>query len=249
MNLDDLRWALSPSTAASIGRIVAPHNGFNHRNMSQSFIAYTRISAQKQSIHGVSLKEQRRAITAYAVRHQLSITAWYEEITTAAKRGRPDFRAALEKLTEGKGNLGLIMHKIDRGTRNLKDWETSAKQSIVVLRSVSPMMTSIAVRVEVVSLQTSQAVIAADYIRNLRDEVKKGIEGRLRQGLYPFAAPRSYLDGSSGKAKLPDTARAPLIVYMFQLYVSGECSLRDLGDQLAIRGLERADGRPLRTIM
>lgn len=29
-----------------------------------------------------------------------------------------------------------------------------------------------------------QAVIAADYIRNLREETIKGINGRLKQGLY-----------------------------------------------------------------
>ena len=34
-----------------------------------------------------------------------------------------------------------------------------------------------------------QAVVAADYIRNLRDEVKKGLYGRLKQGLYPMPAP------------------------------------------------------------
>ena len=33
------------------------------------------------------------------------------------------------------------------------------------------------------------AVISAHYIRNLREEVKKGIRGRLKQGIYPLMAP------------------------------------------------------------
>ena len=44
-----------------------------------------------------------------------------------------------------------------------------------------------------------QAVIAADYVRNLREECKKGIDGRLKQGLTPWAAPIGYLDQGGGK--------------------------------------------------
>ena len=98
--------------------------------MPQSFIAYVRVSTQKQSTQGVSLAEQRRAINEYAAGHQLTITAWHEEITTAAKRGRPVFRAVMEALVEGKGNIGLIMHKIDRGARNLKDWAIYPKAAV-----------------------------------------------------------------------------------------------------------------------
>lgn len=34
-----------------------------------------------------------------------------------------------------------------------------------------------------------QSVVAADYVRNLREEAKKGIYGRLKQGFYPMRAP------------------------------------------------------------
>ena len=86
--------------------------------MSQSFIAYIRVSTQKQNVQGVSFQPIRE----YAVRHQLKLTAWYEEVTTAAKRGRPVFRTVMETLAAGGEKIGLIMHKIDRGARNLKDW-------------------------------------------------------------------------------------------------------------------------------
>ncbi len=34
-----------------------------------------------------------------------------------------------------------------------------------------------------------QGVVAADYVRNLREETKKGLYGRLKQGIYPLGAP------------------------------------------------------------
>src|SRR6267143_7092955 len=85
------------------------------------FFAYTRVSTQKQGVEGVSLEAQQRAIREYAARHALDISRWFEERETAAKRGRPIFAEMLKGLRGGKAH-GIIMHKIDRSTRNLKDW-------------------------------------------------------------------------------------------------------------------------------
>ncbi len=51
----------------------------------------------------------------------LSIVKQYEERETAAKIGRPVFLEMLKALRDGKAH-GLIIHKIDRSARNLKDW-------------------------------------------------------------------------------------------------------------------------------
>lgn len=64
-------------------------------SMTNTFIAYTRVSTQKQGIEGVSLVEQRRAIESYARRRHLKIIKWHEERSTAAKQGRPVFREIL----------------------------------------------------------------------------------------------------------------------------------------------------------
>ena len=54
-----------------------------------------------------------------------------------------------------------------------------------------------------------QAVVASDYIRNLREETKKGFYGRLKQGFYPIRAPIGYLDHGKAKQKTLDPERAP----------------------------------------
>jgi DNA invertase Pin-like site-specific DNA recombinase len=43
--------------------------------------------------------------------------------------------------------------------------------------------------------------MAKHYIDNLREEVKKGIYGRLKQGIYPFNAPLGYINKGGGKLK------------------------------------------------
>ena len=90
-----------------------------------------------------------------------------------------------------------------------------------------------------------QAVVAADYIRNLKDEARKGFYGRLKQGLYPLPAPLGYLDQGTGKAKIVDPIRGPLVAAAFELYASGEYSLDRLRAELIARGLTNRNGNPI----
>ena len=83
-------------------------------------VGYIRVSTQKQG-EGVSLEAQKDAITAFASRNDLTVTKWFEEKETAAKSGRPVFTGMLKKLKQGKAQ-GVIIHKIDRSARNLRDW-------------------------------------------------------------------------------------------------------------------------------
>src|SRR5260370_551257 len=87
----------------------------------KSVFAHVRVSTVKQGQRGSSLQEQRAAIEAYAKRYELTISEWFEELETAAKRGRRVFNQMLALLERG-GADGVIIHKIDRGARNLRDW-------------------------------------------------------------------------------------------------------------------------------
>jgi site-specific DNA recombinase len=203
---------------------------------------YIRVSTQKQG-EGVSLEAQKDAITAFASRNDLVIIEWFEEKETAAKSGRPVFTRMLKLLDRGKAT-GLIIHKIDRSARNLKDWaiisELSDKGVGVYFATESLDFRSRGGRLTA----DIQAVIAADYIRNLREETKKGIDGRLKQGLYPFAAPVGYLNMGGGKPKIPCPIKAPMIQKLFSLYASGTHSLRSLEQEARKMGLTNtSDGK------
>jgi site-specific DNA recombinase len=86
-----------------------------------TFYGYIRVSTLRQGEHGVSLQEQKEAIERYAARKGLDISTWFEEQQTAAKQGRPVFNDMLKLLRANKA-AGVIIHKIDRSARNLKDW-------------------------------------------------------------------------------------------------------------------------------
>jgi len=208
------------------------------------YFGYIRVSTVRQGEHGVSLQEQRDAITRYAQRQALQIAKWFEERETAAKRGRPVFNQML-RLLKKREAAGVVIHKIDRGARNMRDWA-----------DLVDLFDSYGIEVhcanEGLDFHTRggrlsadiQAVVAADYIRNLREETRKGFYGRLKQGLYPLPAPLGYVDRGKGKVKDVDPVRAPLVKRAFELYATGRYSLERLRVELEQLGLRnRHDGR------
>lgn len=202
----------------------------------KQYFAYIRVSTLKQGEHGSSLQEQKTAIEDYANRQTLSIVEWFEERETAAKQGRAVFSRMLSKLTKGEAE-GLIIHKIDRSARNLKDW---AELGGLIDRGVDVHFAhdSVDLRSRGGRLSADiQAVVAADYVRNLREEVIKGLRGRLNQGLYPFAAPVGYLNRGKAKLKEIDPIQGPLVQQAFELYATGTIGLKDLRTEMKRRGL------------
>jgi site-specific DNA recombinase len=204
----------------------------------KNYFGYIRVSTAKQGTQGVSLQEQREAISRFADKNSFNIVTWYEERVTAAKSGRPVFSQMLQLLRAGKAS-GVVIHKIDRSARNLKDWAD--------LGELMDSGTEVHIANESLDLHSRggrlsadiQAVVAADFIRNLREETKKGYYGRLKQGLYPRPAPIGYLNVGKGKPKALDPIKAPLIRRAFELYSTGRYSLENLSDEMFRAGLRR----------
>jgi site-specific DNA recombinase len=209
-----------------------------------TYFAYARVSTPRQGEKGVSLQEQQHAIQRYASVHGLEITRWFEERESASHTGRAAFADMLRLLRFRKAQ-GVIIHKIDRSARNMQDWADVGKLSDA---GVEVHFATENVDLKTVAGRLSadiQAVVAAHYSRNLREEVKKGIYGRLKQGFYPFRAPIGYLDQGAAKVKIADPVRAPLIQLAFTFYSSGRFSLPDLVREMFGRGLKNRNGEPV----
>src|SRR5437763_6814708 len=133
----------------------------------------------------------------------------------------------LKELKQGNAD-GVVIHKIDRGARNLKDW---ADLGELIDQGIEVHFANESLDLHTRGGRLSadiQAVVAADYIRNLREETRKGFYGRIKQGLYPLPAPLGYLDMGKAKPKESDPAKASLVKKTFELYASGNYSLNML---------------------
>jgi len=210
----------------------------------KKYFAYTRVSTTRQGEQGVSLQQQREAIERFASRTGLEVCDWLEEQETAAKLGRPIFNKMLKRLRLGHA-AGVIMHKIDRSARNLKDW---ADLGQLIDQGIEVHFANEALDLNSRGGRLSadiQAVVASDFIRNLREETKKGIYGRLKQGLCPFPAPLGYLDRGPGQAKAVDPVAGPIVKEAFALYSSGRVGIHALTDEVNRVGLCTRTGKPV----
>jgi DNA invertase Pin-like site-specific DNA recombinase len=208
-----------------------------------SCFGYIRVSTQRQG-EGVSLEAQRTAIEQCAQQRGLVVTEWFEELETASKAGRPVFNNMVGRLKRHHAE-GLVVHKLDRSARNLRDWNTVSE--------LMDLGITFHIATEPIDFSTRGgrmtadflAVIATDFSRNQREETKKGLNGRLLQGLFPFKAPLGYLDQGKGKPKVPCPERAPMIQAMYELYQTGEYSLKSLHIEMERRGLRNHFGSTL----
>lgn len=215
-----------------------------HKNYKNGFIIYIRTSTLRQGTEGVSLEVQEREALQLAKSRFLPVREIVVETETAAKVGRPKFNRVIREIHEGRAD-GLIVHKLDRGSRNSQDWADISKLLDQGLEVYS-------VR-ESVDLQSRGgrlvgdmlAAVAADYVRNLRDETKKGIVGRLKQGLWPFGAPLGYVNNGKGQPKTIHPITGPLVSLAFDLYATGEYTLKALRRELYARGLRTSKGKQI----
>ena len=211
----------------------------------KSYYGYIRVSTAKQGEHGVSLQEQQAAIEAYASNNNLKISRWFEERETAAKRGRAVFARMMTMLRQKKAE-GVVIHKIDRSARNLRDWSDLGEMIDggieVHFANESLDLNSRGGRLSA----DIQAVVAADFIRNLSQEARKGMRGRYKQGLYPLPAPIGYVDRGGGKPKSVEPAQGPLVQKMFELYVSGGYTLFELTGRMYELGLRTKNGQAVK---
>lgn len=215
-------------------------NKSTNKNLN-TFCAYIRVSTARQGERGVSLPEQKAAIERFAAQFNLKIERWFEERETAAKRGRPVWNAMLRDLRKGIYR-GVVIHKIDRSARNLKDW---ADLGDLIDQGIEVRFANESLDLNSRGGRLSadiQAVVAADYIRNLREETKKGLYGRLKQGFYPLPAPIGYLNHGAAQLKTVDPVKGPLVKMIFDLYTSGNWSIPRLVDEMDKRGLRNVAG-------
>lgn len=203
---------------------------------------YIRVSTTRQG-DGASLDAQRDAITGFASQNELVVIKWFEEQETAAKTGRPIFDAMLRQLRSGEAE-GLIMHRIDRSSRNYADWarlDDASRAGIKIYFAADSLdFESVSGRL----MADINMALAAHYSRNLSLEVKKGQKGRLQRGLYPFRAPIGYLNPQSATKPI-DPIKGPLVQQAFELYCSGEYSITSLTVEMQRRGLTGFSGQPV----
>lgn len=208
----------------------------------QPCVIYARVSTKEQQAEGYSIPAQLKAIREFCAREGLAPVEEFIEAESAGKAGRKRFAAMCAYLSANPEVRVVVAHKLDRLYRNFADQlrleEELGIRARYVIGDTPPTPQGEFVR----DVMLSNAKF---YLRNLSEEVSKGMREKAEQGGWPFQAPIGYVNDRERRTIEPDDARADSVRYAFKRYASGGVSLSSLADELWRQGLRTKRGNAL----
>ena len=203
-------------------------------------VIWSRVSSREQR-EGYSIDAQLRLN-----RERAQANGWHVArefvVAESAKRGAE--RIAFNQMFAWvKANAkrekikAILSHKLDRICRNMRDAvrlqeleDACGVQLAFVDNQFGPGAAG-ALSFNVM------AAVAQYYSDNLRSEVLKGLDEKVRQGWPTGAAPYGYINVEDRDEPVqPHPEKSRTLVRMFELYASGSHTLKSLADQLAREG-------------
>ena len=181
---------------------------------------YPRVSTEDQSRFGHSLDEQKERMLKLCDYKNYEVYKVYEDAGISAKdMNRPAFQEMIQDIKDGKINK-IIVHKLDRLTRSIKDLEeicTFLDQNNCSLESISEdINTSSANGKFFIRMLT---ILAQLEIERTSERTKFGMIGAVKKGHFVGRAPIGY-DKVDKKLVINDI-ESEVIRRIFDLYIKG----------------------------
>ncbi|MCI0566124.1 recombinase family protein [bacterium] len=194
------------------------------------YVIYARKSTEDEDKQILSIEAQLVELKEFAAKEKLEIVASFQEAKTAKEPGRMKFAEMLSFIQSGKADGilswhpdrlarnsvdgGKIIHFVDRGLiRSLKFpcfWFEPTPQGLFML-----------------NIAFGQSKY---FVDNLRENVKRGLRQKIRNGVWPSWAPVGYSNNpkTRGIDVNPDTSSK--VKKIFEMYATGAYSLNTLAN-------------------
>ena len=212
-------------------------------------IIYCRVSSKEQADEGYSLDSQDKLLKEYAEKHGFEVVKTYRISESASgKQVRKSFMEMMAYASKQRVST-VLCEKIDRLTRNLKDaaivddWvKEDSKREIHFLKENFRLNSD--TKAHDNFIWDMKVAVARFYTNNLSEEVRKGQKEKIAQGGYPSQAKLGYKTiGEKGHKKhIPVEPKASLMREAFELYATGNYSLKALVETMYKKGLRNDEG-------
>jgi DNA invertase Pin-like site-specific DNA recombinase len=133
----------------AIGMAMPAHQG--------KFVAYFRVSTDKQGKSGLGLEAQREAVLAYLDGGRWSLVQEFVEVESGKRDDRPELAAALAACKKNKAKL--IIAKLDRLSRNLAFIATLMDSGVEFIAVDNPHANKLTVHILAVVAQHEREMI------------------------------------------------------------------------------------------
>jgi len=190
----------------------------------KSAVIYARVSSDRQEKEGFSIPAQIEYLQDYAEKNSFYVEKIFSESETAKRAGRKAFNEMLNYCKEKEIKI-ILVEKTDRLYRNFKDYVILEDYDFEVHLAKEGSVISKNSRSHDKFIHGIKVLMAKNYIDNLSEEIKKGLEEKVSQGYYPCKAPVGYKNVQNKITKkniiVVDEEKAPFVKRLFELYASG----------------------------
>ncbi|MFZ5690207.1 MAG: recombinase family protein [Pseudomonadota bacterium] len=203
-------------------------------------VIYARVSSKEQEKEGFSIPAQLKLLKEYAAANGFAVAQEYIDVETAKQTGRAAFGEMVAYLKAHPSVRVMLVEKTDRLYRNLKDWVTVDELDVELHFPKEGVVLSRESRSSEKFMHGIKVLMAKNYIDNLSEEARKGMQEKAEQGIWPTKCPLGYrnITGPDGKKVIAtDPAIAPLISKLFEWYARGDISLKEAARKAHAEGL------------
>jgi site-specific DNA recombinase len=194
-------------------------------------VIYARVSSKEQQKEGFSIPAQLKLLKEYAAAESFAVAQEYVDVETAKQTGRAAFGEMVAYLKAHPSVRVMLVEKTDRLYRNLKDWVTVDDLEVEIHFVKEGVVLSRGSRSSEKFMHGIKVLMAKNYIDNLSEEARKGMQEKAEQGIWPTKSPLGYRNvvGPDGKkiiATDPDVA--PIVSKLFEWYATGQYALNEV---------------------
>src|SRR5258708_30348648 len=203
-------------------------------------VIYARVSSKEQEKEGFSIPAQLKLLKEYADANGFAVAQEYVDVETAKQAGRAAFGEMVAYLKAHRSVRVMLVEKTDRLYRNLTDWVTVDELDVEMHFPKEGVVLSRESRSSEKFMHGIKVLMAKNYIDNLSEEARKGMQEKAEQGIWPTKCPLGYrnITGPDGKKVIAtDPAVAPLIAKLFEWYARGGISLKEAARKSHAAGL------------
>lgn len=206
------------------------------------FVAYYRVSTQKQGRSGLGLEAQKQAVATYLNGGEWQIIGEFVEVETGKRADRPELDKALAAARLHRAPV--IVSKVDRLTRSVSFLSRLLDANVDVRFADLPQIEGATGRF-LLQQMAAVAELEAGMISKRTKEAlasakRRGVQLGGDRGVVPSAKVRAK--AVAARQQRADARAADISPIIAELQAAGVTSLRAIAAQLNERGIPTATG-------
>ena len=209
------------------------------QNAPQSFVAYYRVSTQKQGKSGLGIEAQKAAVAQYVSRNGGKVAAEFQEVESGKRSDRPQLALALERCRLTRSTL--IVAKLDRLTRDVAFLCRLRDSKVDFVAVDNPNATPLTVTILIAVAEEERRLASVRTKVALQAAKARGVKLGNPNGAQAFGARSRAGAVEALKAKADSFAQS--LAGIVRPLLEAGLSLRKIAERLNAEGIVTAQGK------